>query len=261
MKLHNRIGGFFIKLCKSALFWGVIVLFAFGLTMYIPTVVSVSSSVGGKELPIYSVETDKKVVSLSFDAAWGNEDTQTLLDILKKHDIKVTFFMTGGWVESYPDDVKAIAKAGHDLGNHSENHKHMTELGKAQQKEELMKVHEKVKELTGIEMDLFRPPYGDYNNNLILNAKECNYYTIQWNIDSLDWKDYGADSIVEKVVENKNLQNGSIILMHNGAKYTKDALENIIVGLKNKGYEFVPISELIIRDDYHMDHTGRQVAD
>ncbi|MGN1267305.1 MAG: polysaccharide deacetylase family protein [Dorea sp.] len=228
---------------------------------YVTTYVSVSSNVNGRELPIYSVETDEKKVALSFDAAWGNEDTQEILDILKKHDIHVTFFMTGGWVESYPDDVKAIYEAGHDLGNHSENHLNMSQLSDEEKTKELMTVHKKVKELTGVEMCLFRPPYGDYDDAVILNATKNGYYAIQWDVDSLDWKDYGVDSIIDTVVNHKNLQNGSIILCHNGAKYTADALESVISGLKEKGYEIVPISELIYKEDYHMDVTGRQIKD
>ncbi len=164
-------------------------------------------------------------------------------------------------MESYPDDVKSVLAAGHDLGNHSENHKNMSQLNDEQCKEELMLVHDKVKELTGVEMELFRCPYGDYDNDVIKNAKECGYYTIQWDVDSLDWKDYGADSIIKTVCQHKNLRNGSIILMHNGAKYTAQALDAVITGLKDQGYEIVPISQLIIRENYHMDHTGRQIAD
>ena len=193
--------------------------------------VSVSSNVNGRELPIYCVDTDEKKVALSFDAAWGNEDTRQILDILKKHDIQVTFFMTGGWVESFPDDVKAIQEAGHDLGNHSENHKNMSQLSDEQKTEELMKVHEKVKILTGEDMELFRPPYGDYDDDVVLNATKNGYFTIQWDVDSLDWKDYGVDSIIDTVVNHKNLGNGSIILCHNGAKYTAQALESLITGL------------------------------
>lgn len=188
---------------------------------------------------------------------WGNEDTGEILSILEKYKINTTFFMTGGWVEEYPDDVKAIAEAGHDLANHSENHKHMSQLSEEENKEELMKVHNKVKELTGVEMDLFRPPYGDYANHVINAAKEIGYYTVQWNVDSLDWKDYGVDSIIKTVTEHKNLGNGSIILMHNGAVHTADALEEVILGLQGQGYEIVPISEIIIRDDYTMNHEGR----
>lgn len=155
-----------------------------GAATLIPNVVSTGGSAGGRELPIYCVQTEEKKIALSFDAAWGNEDTGKILEILKKHDVKVTFFMTGGWVENYPDDVKAILSEGHDLGNHSENHKHMSELSDAEKKEELMKVHNKVKELTGYDMFLFRPPYGDYDNAVVKTAKECGYYTIQWDVDT-----------------------------------------------------------------------------
>lgn len=213
-----------------------------------------------RQLPIYSVETDEKKVAISFDAAWGNEDTHILLDILKSYNVHATFFMTGGWIESYPDDVKAIKEAGHDLGNHSENHKNMSQLSESDNTDEIMKPHNKVKELTGYDMFLFRPPYGDYDNEVISTTLSLKYYPIQWSVDSLDWKDYGADSIVSTVLNHKALTNGAIILMHNGAKYTKDALPRVIEGLINKGYTIVPISELIIRDNYHMDDTGRQIA-
>ena len=230
-----------------------------GSYKYIGGYVTVSSNVNGRELPIYCVQTDEKKVALSFDAAWGNEDTKQILDILKKHGVHVTFFMTGGWVEKYPDDVKAICEAGHDLGNHSENHKNMSQLSNEEKTQELMTVHNKVKELTEVEMNLFRPPYGAYDDEVILNAADNGYYTIQWDVDSLDWKDYGADSIIDTVLNHKNLGNGSIILCHNGAKYTKDALETMITGLKEKGYEIVPVSGLIYKEDYHMDVTGRQI--
>jgi polysaccharide deacetylase family sporulation protein PdaB len=211
-----------------------------------------------RKLPIYCVQTDAPKVALSFDAAWGNEDTSTLLSILESHQVKATFFMTGGWVESYPDDVKAIAAAGHDLGNHSENHKQMSQLSASECKEEIQKVHDKVKELTGQDMTLFRPPYGDYNDTLVEAANSLGYHAIQWDVDSLDWKDYGADAIVSKVLNHSHLGNGSIILMHNGAKYTKDALDQVIEGLQEKGFELVPVSELIYTENYEMDHEGRQ---
>lgn len=222
-------------------------------------VITVSSTVDGKELPIYCVETEKPQISISFDAAWGNEDTQQILDILKKHQVKTTFFMTGGWVESYPEDVKKIMEDGHDLGNHSENHKQMSKLSETECKEEIMVVHEKVKELTGYEMDLFRPPYGDYNNQVINTTYACGYYPIQWDVDSLDWKNYGIEEIINTVCNHKNLGNGSIILCHNGAKYTAQALDEMLTTLKEKGYEIVPLSQLIYKEEYHMNHEGRQI--
>ena len=218
------------------------------------------TTVGGRELPVYCVETDKNVVAISFDAAWGNEDTDEILSILEKNDVKATFFMTGGWVESYPEDVKKIFAAGHDLANHSENHKNMSQLSDGDCKEELMKVHDKVKELTGYEMFLFRPPYGDYDNEVICKATECGYYTIQWSIDSLDWKNYGVDDIIERVCEHKALKPGAIILCHNGADYTADALDTLIKRVKENGYGFVPVSELIYRDNYYMKADGTQVS-
>ena len=249
------------KLKQKLKMWAVCGVLILAACVGVSKTVTVNNTVNGKELPIYSVETDEKKVALSFDAAWGNEDTQQILDILKEHNIHVTFFMTGGWVENFPDDVKKIYEAGHDLANHSENHKNMSQLADDECQSELLKVHEKVKELTGVEMNLFRPPYGDYDNEVILNATACGYYSIQWNIDSLDWKNYGVDSIIKTVTEHKDLKNGSIILMHNGAKYTAQALPKVIEGLKAKGYEIVPISELIYKENYHLDVTGRQIQD
>lgn len=155
--------------------------------------------------------------------------------------------------------MRAILAAGHDLGNHSENHKNMSQLSDEEKGEELMQVHNKVRELTGYEMFLFRPPYGDYDNAVVNVAKSCGYYPIQWDVDSLDWKDYGVDSIIQTVTEHKHLGNGSIILCHNGAKYTAKALDSLIMNLKEKGYTFVPLSELIYRDNYHLNHEGRQI--
>lgn len=220
-----------------------------------------SSAVGNRELPIYCVQTDEPEIALTFDAAWGNEDTKQIMEILKKHDVKVTFFMTGGWVESYPDDVKMILAEGHDLGNHSQNHKNMSQLSDDEKERELMSVHSRVKELTGYDMFLFRPPYGDYDSKVIKVARKCGYYAIQWDVDSLDWKDYGVDSIIKTVTQHRHLGNGTIILCHNGAKYTAEALDTMITTLKDAGYRFVPLSELIYRDNYHMDHEGRQISD
>lgn len=221
---------------------------------------------GKKNLPIYSVDaatTDdgKKYAALSFDAAWGAKDTIQILDILDKYNVKVTFFMTGGWVDSFPDMVKEIYSRGHDLGNHSQNHKQMSKLDVAGQKEEILSVGASVKELTGYDMFLFRPPYGDYNSTLITTAYGCNYYPIQWSVDSLDWKDYGVDNIIKTVTRHKALDNGAIILMHNGAKFTAQALESVITSLQEQGYTLIPISELIIRENFHMDGTGKQIKD
>ena len=226
-------------------------------------------SIGSRKLPIYCVDlskktnldTSKKYVSISFDAAWGDEDTIKILDILDKYNIKTTFFMTGDWVDSYPDKVLEIYNRGHDLGNHSQNHKEMSKLSVNEQKDEIMSVANKIKEITGYTSFLFRPPYGDYNSTLIDTVYGCNFYPIEWDVDSLDWKDYGTDNIIKTVTTHKALKNGSIILMHNGAKYTAEALESVITGLQSQGYEIVPISQLINTENFHMDGTGLQIPD
>lgn len=211
-----------------------------------------------RKLPIYCVETPEKKVAISFDAAWGADDTDKLLEILDNNGVKTTFFMCGYWVDDYPEEVKKIAEAGHDLGNHSATHPHMSQLGKEQIKQELQNAHDKVKNLTGVEMDLFRPPFGEYDNKVIEAAKELGYETIQWDVDSLDWKELGAEHEINQVLNHKHLGNGSIILFHNDAKYTPEVLDRIIKGLQEKGYEIVPVSELIHRGEYEMDHEGRQ---
>jgi len=212
-----------------------------------------------KKLPIYSVDTEDKLVALTFNCAWNIDDLDSILDTLKKNGIKASFFMTGEWVENYPDAVKKIAQAGHDLASHGDAHKHMNSLSKEECVQEIYGVHKKVFELTGVEMELFRPPYGEYNDTVILAAEQCGYYPIQWSVDSLDWKNYGVKEMTERVVGHKTLENGAIVLMHNGTEYTAKALQGIIDGLKNKGYQFVPVSELIIREGYEIDHAGRQV--
>lgn len=223
--------------------------------------VAVSSTYGDRELPIYSVETEEKKIAISFDAAWGAEDFKSIIETLDKHKVKTTFFMTGEWVEKNPDCVKLLVEKGHDLGNHSENHPDMTTLTKEKQKEEIMKVHNRVKELTGYEMELFRPPFGAYNNDVIRTCYEKNYYPVQWNVDSLDWMDYDATTIISNVCKHKALGPGAIILCHNGALHTAEALDEMLTNLKGQGYTFVPLSELIIRENFHMDVTGRQIKD
>ena len=212
-----------------------------------------------RKLPVYCVETTEPKISISFDAAWGADDTDELLRILKENEVKATFFLCGYWVEKYPEEVKKIAAAGHDLGNHSATHPHMNQLTAEQITEELEKCHQTVKELTGIEMDLFRPPYGEYNNTVIETANQKGYHVIQWDIDSLDWKEQGPEAEISQVLHHKHLGNGSIILFHNDAKYTPQVLDTIIKGLKKNGYELVPISQLIHKGEYEMNHEGRQM--
>lgn len=209
-----------------------------------------------KKLPIYSVETDEKKIAISFDAAWGDEFTDDILDTLDEYDVKTTFFLVGFWVDKYPDMVKKIYERGHEIGNHSSTHPHMSQLSKDEISNELKTTGNKIAKLTGKDPVVFRPPFGDYNDLLIETAEELNYATIQWDVDSLDWKEMGVQSVVDRVT--RNVTDGSIVLFHNNAKYVSEYLPLVLQKLQDQGYEIVPISELIYKEDYSIDHTGRQ---
>ncbi len=141
-----------------------------------------------KNLPIYCVDTDEKKVAISFDAAWGADDTDELLTILRNNDAKATFFLCGSWVDKYPEEVKKIYEEGHEIGNHSNTHPHGSQISLEQNKNEIMEVHNKIKDLVGYEMDLYRPPFGEYNDTVLQAAKELDYHTIQWDIEVLEIK-------------------------------------------------------------------------
>ncbi|HYE10471.1 MAG TPA: polysaccharide deacetylase family sporulation protein PdaB [Patescibacteria group bacterium] len=209
-----------------------------------------------RQLPVYCVDTSEKKVAISFDAAWGDNYTEDLLAILKKYEVKTTFFLVGFWIDKYPEMVKRIDEEGHEIGNHSSKHPHMSQLSKEQIIEELAKTSKKIEAITNKKVTLFRPPFGDYNNRLIETSREMGIQVIQWDVDSLDYKDYGADAIVKRVLSK--VKSGSIILFHNNATYTKDALPIILENLQKEGYMVVPISELVYKDNYYIDHTGMQ---
>ncbi len=186
---------------------------------------TVGAAAAKRQLPIYCVQRDQKMLSISFDAAWGNEDTQQLIDILGKYDIKATFFVVGEWVDKYPESVKALSDA-----------------------------------VTGVRPTLIRPPYGEYDDNVVSAIRSMGMEPIQWDVDSLDWKDLSAAEITKRVTTK--VQSGSIVLFHNAAKHTPEALPTILEDLLQQGYTFVPISQLILPGqcdvDYTIDHTGKQ---
>lgn len=225
------------------------------------TVVAVTSAVSfagtDRRLPIYCVETDKKQIAISFDAAWGNDDTETLIEILKEYDVPATFFVVGSWVDKYPESVKALSDAGHQVQNHSNTHPYMTQLSRQQMINELESCNRKIEAITGTCPTLFRPPYGDYNNPTVETVESIGMYTIQWDVDSLDWKDNATPESICRRVTSK-VKNGSIVLFHNDADNTPAALPNILKCLKDEGYEFVFISDLIYKDNYEIIHDGTQ---
>lgn len=215
-----------------------------------------TNSSGGSEIPIYSVEVPEKKVAITFDAAWGDEDTDELIKILGQNSAKASFFVVGGWVDRFPQSVKKFHEAGHEILNHSDTHSHMANLSENQIKTEITECEKKISDITGTQKKLFRPPYGEYNDKVIKSAKDIGFLTIQWDVDSLDWKDLAIDEIANRVTGK--VKNGSIILFHNGAKNTPEALKIILPKLAEKGYKFVSVSELIYKDNYKIDIKGRQ---
>ena len=158
------------------------------ICLVVSAVLTVVGSVGAfaqndRILPIYCVETDKKQIAISFDAAWGNDDTQQLIDILAKYKVPATFFVVGAWVDKYPESVKALHEAGHQIQNHSNTHPHMPQLSREQMKDEIESCNKKIENITGVCPTLLRPPYGDYDNALIEVMTELKMNTIQWDVE------------------------------------------------------------------------------
>ena len=216
----------------------------------------VGTSATARLLPIYSVQRDYKAVSLTFDATWGNESTQQLIDILGKYNVSATFFVVGEWVDKYPESVLALHQAGHEVMNHSNDHAHFSSLSAEEIVSNVTACNDKLEALTGVRPTLFRAPYGEYDDNVIAALNAMGMYTIQWDVDSLDWKDLSAGDIYARVTGK--VGDGSIVLFHNAALHTPEALADIIEFLLQEGYDIVPVSQLILTENYTIDHTGRQ---
>ena len=242
---HRRLlSGLGLLLAVALIFWAV----------SSPAIVGVSAS--KRSLPVYSVERSDKRLAISFDAAWGNEDTQTLIDILNRYGVRATFFVVGDWAEKYPESVKALAAAGNEVMNHSSSHAHFSSLSSEQIREDLSACNEKISALTGVTPSLFRCPYGEYDDHVIQAVESMGMTAVQWDVDSLDWKGISAAEITDRVL--KNVRSGSIVLFHNAAIHTPEALPGIIEALQQEGYTIVPISELLLQGDTYQDNAGRQ---
>jgi len=210
-----------------------------------------------REIPIYRVEDSNKTAAITFDCAWGADDIEQILKTLKEQDVKATFFIVGQWAEKYPKAVKRIAEDGHDIGNHSYSHLRMGVLGSDKISSEIKQCNDVIESLTKKKCELFRAPYGDYNNSVLSEAKKLGCFTIQWNVDSLDWKPgISEEAIMERI--RSRIVPGSIILFHNDTPHTAKLLPGIISELKNSGYNLVPVSQLIMRENYYIDHDGCQ---
>lgn len=250
---------FVVVKMKSLLFMVLVALCIVTLTININgnAVASVYFGNSLRKIPIYNVKTDEKVVAISFDAAWGADKTEKIMEILKDYDANATFFLVGFWVENYPEITRKIAENGYEIGTHSNTHPDMVKLSTEQMELELSSSKKIIEDTTGKQVELFRAPYGSYNDSLITTAEKLNLTTIQWDVDSLDWKGLSAVDITTRIL-NK-VFNGSIILCHNNSEHILEALPMILDRLNKRGYKIKCIGDIIYKDNYTINSMGTQI--
>ena len=236
----------------SILTVGVLIIIA---NMSTAQILPTSSS--ERVLPIYKVKTEENKVALTMNCAWLADDIDRILETLEKNEVKITFFIVGEWAEKYPEAVKKIYEAGHEIGTHSNTHPHVEQLSAEKNLEEIKLGVEKLQKITGEKTRLYRTPYGEYNDTVINTARENGCYTIQWNIDTLDYKGLTGDEMWGRIKEK--LQKGSIILTHNGTEHTADSLDMLLKNIKTNGYQVTTVSDLIYKDNYIIDNNGTQI--
>lgn len=204
--------------------------------------------------PIYSAKTDKKVLALTFDISWGKEMAPKVLDVLKQEEVKATFFLSGPWAKNHPELVKRIQDEGHEIESHGQEHVDLNTLGRHGAAQNIAAAHAILKELTGKDPTYVRPPNGAFNKESVQGAKDQGYATVIWSVDSLDWKNPGVESIINRTT--RLVHPGAIILMHasDSCKQTDQALPQVIRNLKQQGYQFLPLDALIRQ--YGVDDNG-----
>lgn len=218
---------------------------------------SVTASADKGKKPIYSVERGDNKIALTFDCAWGNSNTDELLEILSEANARATFFVTGEFCDSYPTDVKKLSAAGHSVQNHSDKHSHMKGMNINSFIDDTKACGQKIAALTGKEPSFYRAPYGEYDDSAITTAEGMGYKVIQWSADSIDWEDPDVPTIKKRILDK--VSSGGILLFHNDLKNTQEALPTLITELKQRGYELVTIDELVYERDYYVDDNGRQI--
>lgn len=219
-------------------------------------VTSVGTKAQQRQLPIYRVERNDNKVAVTFDVAWENSNTDELIEILDEYGAKATFFITGDWCDRCAEDVKKFADAGHEIENHSDKHPHVEGINVNDLINDTRECSRKIEMITGRKPTYYRAPYGEYDDSLLTTLDGMGLKTIQWDVDSVDWNKPTAEQITKKVLDNT--KSGSILLFHNDLQNTTDALPDILKGLKEKGFEFVTIDELVLHENYTIDANGEQ---
>ena len=215
-----------------------------------------TASANERLLPIYKVDTEEKKVALTMNCAWNADDIDKILEILEENNVKITFFMVGDWIEKYPEAVKKVYDAGHEIGTHSDTHPHVNNLSYEENIKQLENSNDKIEKITGSRTNLYRTPYGEYNQTVIKAAQDNGYYIIQWSLDTLDYTGLTGEEMWNRIKDK--IGTGDIILMHNGTEHTADSLDKMIKNIKEKNLEVVKISEMIYKDNYIIDVNGTQ---
>ncbi len=216
---------------------------------------AVIATVSGRLVPVYSVLTSESRVTLTFEEAPGKDMTLEILEVLGEHNVSATFFLSGEWIEQHRDSVNGIIQGGHELGNYTYSAIHPNSVPKAELKRELEKADKLIEKMTGSSPKAFRPPYGEYSNKVIEASRELDYETVIWSIDSLDWRGTSNDDMRKRVAGK--LHKGAIIRFHVTGNNTWKALPTIITDIREKGFDIVPLSQLLLEGDYYIHpHTG-----
>ena len=218
---------------------------------------TISTSAPTRLLPIYNVQTEENKVAFTMNCAWNADDIDNIIETLKNNNVHITFFVVGNWVDKYPEAVKKIYEAGHEIASHSNTHPHVNNLSAEKNLEEINLSVNKIEKITGQKTNLYRAPYGEYNDTVIQTAQENGYCTIQWNLDTLDYEGLTGDEMWNRIKDK--LEKGSIILSHNGTKHTADSLDMIIKNIRDSGYEITTVSELIHKENYSINNNGTQI--
>ncbi|WP_080874715.1 polysaccharide deacetylase family protein [Oceanobacillus timonensis] len=192
--------------------------------------------------PIYRGHPEKEMVSFLINVSWGDAYIPEMLQILKEHQVKATFFIEGKWAQNNSSLVKMIKEEGHIIGNHAYDHPDMATLDKSNARTQIEETNQILKTITGDTPKWFAPPSGSFNNETVETAADLNMETILWTLDTIDWKNPSVSVMVNRI--EKNVHPGAMILMH-PTEASTNGLEQMITLLKEKGYKIGTVESLL----------------
>jgi polysaccharide deacetylase family sporulation protein PdaB len=204
--------------------------------------------------PLYQAKTEEKVAALTFDLSWGTQVGPVILDILKKENVRATFFLSGPWAKRHVEIVQRIHQEGHEVESHGQAHVNLNELGREGAAKNIGDAHAILEGLTGRAPTYIRPPNGAFNDASVQAAKDLGYATVMWSVDSRDWMNPGTETIINRAT--KLMHPGAVVLFHasDTCKQTHLALPTILQQLRADGYRFVTLDELF--KQYGVDPKG-----